>query len=292
MTDTTEIAEPLSGDKLYQQRARSALPLLVRQAVASTPIIYEDLADELEMPNPRNLNYVLGSIGKTLLNLSEHWDIEVPPIQCLVVNKSTRLPGEGIGWFTTDLSHHYKKLSIKQRRQAVDNELQKIYAFDKWFKVLSTLSLESAQSDFKKINKKASQFRSGGEGTEHKKLKKFVANNPTRFGLPASTAPGENEHSLPSGDSLDVFFSHGKEHIGIEVKSDISDSADIARGLYQCVKYQAVLEARQVANGQPQNVRTILVLGGELPLELLSLKNILGIEVFEKIQSSRQLCTQ
>lgn len=282
MTDTAEIAEPLSGDKLYQQRARGALPLLVRQATASTPIIYEDLAHELEMPNPRNLNYVLGSIGQTLLNLSEHWGIEVPPIQCLVVNKNTRLPGEGIGWFITDLSH-YKKLSNKQRRQVVDAELQKIYAFDKWAKVLSTLSLEPVQSDFNKLNKKASQFRGGGEGAEHKKLKEFVANNPALFGLPASIAPGENEHSLPSGDSLDVFFTHRKEQIGIEVKSHISDSADIARGLYQCVKYQAVLEARQAANGQPQNVRTILVLGDKLPLKLLPLKNVLGIEVYEKV---------
>lgn len=282
MTDTAEIAEPLSGDKLYQQRARKALPLLVRQAIASTPIVYEDLAHELNMPNPRNLNYVLGSIGQTLLNLSEHWGIEVPPIQCLVVNKNTRLPGEGIGWFITDLSH-YKKLSNKQRRQVVDAELQKIYAFDKWQKVLSTLNLKPTQSDFKKLNKKASQLNGGGEGAEHKKLKELVANNPSLVGLPSSIAPGENEHSLPSGDSLDVFFMHRKEQIGIEVKSHISDSADIARGLYQCVKYQAVLEARQAANGEPQNVRTILVLGGELPIELLPLKNVLGVEVVEKV---------
>ncbi len=282
--DTAEIAEPLSGDKLYQQRARSALPLLVRQAVASTPIAYEDLAHELGIPNPRNLNYVLGSIGQTLLNLSEHWGIEVPPIQCLVVNKNTRLPGEGIGWFITDLSH-YKKLSNKQRRQVVDAELQKIYAFDKWQKVLSELRLQAVQSDFTTLNKKASKFGGGGEGEAHKKLKLFVASNPKCFGLPASLLPGETEHSLPSGDSLDVFFANRKEHIGIEVKSHISDIADIARGLYQCVKYQAVLEARQAANGQPQNVRTILVLGGALPTELLSLKNVLGVEVFEKVNS-------
>ncbi|MCP5230848.1 MAG: hypothetical protein H6948_01925 [Zoogloeaceae bacterium] len=284
MTDTAEIAEPLSGDKLYQQRARSALPMLVRQAMASTPIVYEDLAQELSMPNPRNLNYVLGSIGQTLINLSEHWGIEVPPIQCLVVNKGTRLPGEGIGWFVTDLSH-YKKLSNKQRRQVVDAELQKIYAFDKWPKVLSTLGLKQVQSNFKELNKKASQFKGGGEGVEHKKLKKLIATNPSIIGLPASAMPGENEHSLPSGDSLDVFFSYRKEHIGIEVKSHISDASDIARGLYQCVKYQAVLEARQAANGEPQNVRTILALGGELPAELLSLKNVLGIEVIEKVGS-------
>lgn len=180
----------------------------------------------------------------------------------MVVNKKTRLPGEGIGWFITDLSY-YKKPSNKQRRQVVDAELQKIYAFDEWLKVLSTLSLKPAKSDYKKLNKKAGQFKGGGEGAEHKMLKRYVAKNPTHFGFPASIAPGEQEHLLPSSDSFDVFFTHRKEHVGIEVKSHISDTADIARGLYQCVKYQAVLEARQAANGQPQNVRTILVLGGE-----------------------------
>jgi hypothetical protein len=225
---------------------------------------------------------VLGSIGQTLNNFSEHWDIEVPPIQCLVVNKSTRLPGEGIGWFITDLSN-YKKLSNKQRRQVVDAELQKIYAFSKWYDVLDELGLTPAQNVFSTINIRASNYREGGEGKEHKKLKKYVANNPTYFGLPASLKPGREEHKLPSGDSLDVFFQRRLEQVGIEVKSYISDTADIARGLYQCVKYQAVLEARQSATGQAQNVRTFLVLGGEFPMELLPLKNILGVEVFEKV---------
>jgi len=282
--DTAKIAEPLSGDKLYQQRARSALPLLVRQAKALTPIVYEDLAHELKIPNARNLNYVLGSIGQTLVNLSKHWGINVPPIQCLVLNKKTRLPGAGISWFITDFSN-YKKLSNKQRRQIVDGELQKIYAFDKWTKVLDELGLSSAHCDFAKLNKRAGQFKSGGEGIEHKKIKNFVANNPVNFGLPASLRPGEIEHILPSGDSLDVFFAHRQEHIGIEVKSHISSTSDIARGLFQCIKYQAVLEARQAANGHPQNVRTFLVLGGGLPVELLPLKNVLGVEVFEKVSN-------
>jgi len=60
---TAKISAPISGEKLYQERARAALPLLVRQAQAGAPIFYSDLADELGMPNPRNLNYVLGSIG-------------------------------------------------------------------------------------------------------------------------------------------------------------------------------------------------------------------------------------
>ncbi len=64
--ETGEVAKFIEGKKLYQERARKALPLLVRQALANQPILYSDLAQELDMPNPRNLNYVLGSIGYTL----------------------------------------------------------------------------------------------------------------------------------------------------------------------------------------------------------------------------------
>ena len=135
------------------------------------------------------------------------------------------------------------------------------------------------------LNESASHRRGDGEGKEHLALKEYVATNPGLFGLPASLEPGEQEHLLPSGDSLDVFFRHRKEHIGIEVKSTTSDESDILRGLYQCVKYQAVLKARQAAKGEGQNVRTILVLGGPLPTKLIPLKNILGVEVFEKIES-------
>jgi hypothetical protein len=49
----------LRGNKLFQERACQALPLLVRQAKAEKPICYSDLAEELRMPNPRNLDYVL-----------------------------------------------------------------------------------------------------------------------------------------------------------------------------------------------------------------------------------------
>lgn len=64
--ETAAISKNIQGDKLYQQRAREALPLLVRQASACETIYYQELADEMGMPNPRNLNYVLGSRSNTL----------------------------------------------------------------------------------------------------------------------------------------------------------------------------------------------------------------------------------
>jgi len=94
--ETGEIAKSIEGEKLYQERARKALPLLVRQALANQPIFYSDLANELEMPNPRNLNYVLGSIGQTLQEISVEWKDEIPPINCLVMYPLKNSGGESL----------------------------------------------------------------------------------------------------------------------------------------------------------------------------------------------------
>ena len=285
--NTARIAEPMNGDKLYQRRAREALPILVRQAQAGTPISYSDLAAELGMPNPRNLNYVLGSIGQTLINLTEVWNEKVPPIQCLVIAKNTGLPGEGVGWFITDLAN-FGQLSRKQQRQLVKVELQKVFSFQRWSEVLKVLGLVSLESTFDENIRGASHFRGGGGGEtkKHKELKEFISKNPELLGLPANVAPGETEHVLPSGDSLDVFFRRKDEDIGVEVKSLISPLHDITRGLFQCVKYQAVLEARQVSEQRTQNSRTVLVLGGEFPKELIPLKNMLNIEIIDNVELS------
>ena len=61
--ETAKKASHMQGDKPYQKYACAALPLLVRQAKARKPITYGSLAKELGMPNPRHLNYPLGSIG-------------------------------------------------------------------------------------------------------------------------------------------------------------------------------------------------------------------------------------
>jgi hypothetical protein len=140
MSTTAEIAAPLGGNKLYQERARAALPLLVRQAAAAKPIFYSALAEELGMPNPRNLNYVLGSIGQAMVRLSKQWKATVPPIQCLVVNKVTGIPGEGIGWFLIT-KEEFAKLPLRRRREIVQAELQLIYAYPHWDEVLKELEL-------------------------------------------------------------------------------------------------------------------------------------------------------
>jgi hypothetical protein len=279
---TAKISEPISGDKLYQERAREALPLLVRQAHAGTPIYYSDLAEELGMSNPRNLNYVLGSIGQSIELLSEEWREKIPPIQCLVINKSTGLPGEGIGWFLIK-KEVFADLPLKQKRAIVDAELQHIYAYQKWPGVLKALLLEPTEADFTSLVSKASLWSGGGEGERHKALKEYVATHPKSIGLKASTPNGTTEHPLPSGDFLDVSFLHKEVWVAAEVKSAISPESDLIRGLFQCVKYRAVMEAVQTAKALPQNARAVLVLETSLPESLVALKNLLGVEVVEGV---------
>ncbi len=132
MTETGEVSVGgLLGDKLYQRRARVALPILVRQARAGQTMFYGELADELSMPNPRNLNYVLGAIGNSMLSLGKHWGRQVPPIQALVVNKDTHLPGEGIAWFAPD-AVQFKTASRRQRKFIVGAMLSDVFTFRQW----------------------------------------------------------------------------------------------------------------------------------------------------------------
>lgn len=282
MSTTAEIATPIGGNKLYQERARTALPLLVRQAAAAKPIFYSALAEELGMPNPRNLNYVLGSIGQAMVGLSKKWKTKVPPIQCLVVNKATGLPGEGISWFLI-AKEDFGKLPLRRRREIVQAELQHIYAYPHWDEVLQELEINAVDTDFSSEVDKAARAIDGGESASHKRLKEYVANNPHVIGLPKSTPMGTTEYGLPSGDSLDVSFKQKKSWVAAEVKSKISDQADIVRGIFQCVKYQAVLDAVLLSESKPQNANTVLVLESELPEHLRPLCNLLGVEVIDGV---------
>lgn len=280
--ETAQTAKGLFGNKLYQQRAREALPILVRQATANQMISYSDLATELGMPNARNLNFVLGSIGQTMQQLSEEWNEEIPPINCLVCNKTTGLPGEGVGMFVSN--KNFSKLPRKQQQAIVNAQLHKVFAYPYWNKVLAHLNLtlqpvQDYSSLFEAIHNKRGV---DGESQFHFNLKNYICSNPDAVGLPRNSI-GKTEYSLPSGDTVDVLFQLEQEWVAVEVKSRISDASDIVRGLFQCVKYRAVIEAFQVVRGYQSSCRVLLALESKLPAKLLPIKNILGISVIEQI---------
>ena len=91
------------------------------------------------------------------------------------------------------------------------------------------------------------------------------------------------EELLPSGDRLDVFFvlKDGK-HIAIEVKPSTSLDNDITRGIFQCIKYKAVMDtARALDNGQYEN-ETMLVIAGKMSEANKLLANDLHVHYIEQ----------
>ena len=104
----------------------------------------------------------------------------------------------------------------------------------------------------------------GGESDAHKALKQFVFAHPEICGAPDDCWLRETEHALRSGDSIDVMFKSKARWLGVEVKSRVSDgdTEDYFRGIYQVVKYQAVLQAQARVDHQQNapEVTVVLVL--------------------------------
>lgn len=281
MGQTAETATGFQGDKLYQERARLALPILIRQAKASGQTVsYEDLAAELGMPNPRNLNYPLGCIGDELRRLSRKWGEEIPPIQALVVSKGASVPGSGFDAFLQERGKVWK--TPQERKAILKTYIAEIANYPYWDDVLSELGLKPAASKIEDIIEAARSF-GGGEGSEHKALKEFVRANPQCVGLPVGSAEGSSEVAIPSGDSIDVLFERHDRIVAVEVKPASAPIHDVARGLFQCVKYWAVLQARADFKGDSRQIAVLLALGGEMPTVLVPLRNSLGVAVMERV---------
>lgn len=264
--------------------ARLILPILVRQAKARKTIYYSDLAKEIGLVNPRNLNYPLGNIGNELMQLDKKKKLNIPQIQFIVINKKTGIPGDGISDFIVG-DKVYKTLSGSEKRRKKDSYLYEIYSFPMWDEVLDELGLIPSTplgSSISLSDEAPSVFHGGGEGKEHKELKEYVAAHPSVIGIPAN-ARVNIEYPLYSGDILDISFQNEQIWWGVEVKPKTSFELDVRRGIFQCIKYQAVMAAQVLATGVKTEIRVLLVLGAALPAQYLSLKHMFAIDVIENV---------
>lgn len=83
----------LWGNSITERQARLILPILVRQAMAKQPIFYGQISDELGIGHSY-LGDHLGIIADALNALAKDWGEEIPPIQGLVFEKTTKRPGK------------------------------------------------------------------------------------------------------------------------------------------------------------------------------------------------------
>ena len=266
---------PISGNSKSQKAARTILPILVRQARARQKITYGTLGEEIGVHH-RALRYALDCIGNTVLELGKRWSEEIPPIQALVVNKETGLPGKGA---------HFLRERVVNPQQIVEEKLEEIFNYPKWLEVLEALGLPPAPPLDPHPDKPPTDHQSGtAESEAHQRLKDYIAKDPTSVELKKSLAPGETEVVLPSGDKVDVLFRSARSCIAVEVKSHISNEADLRRGLFQCVKYRAILRACRSLEGGSYEADARLAIEGLLPKALIPVRNTLGVTVIENIR--------
>jgi len=212
-----------------------------------------------------------------LLDLQNRGGVRIPEIQCLVVNKSGRLkgfPDDGIKEFWKD----YPKMSKAAKSDRLAVEYSRIAQFGvRWNDVLARLGLPEVQ-----VPRKRNFGRDGGESLHHLALKEAVRRNPHLVGAGADWE-SIVECPLRSLDLVDVVFRSADACIAVEVKSRISSEDDLRRGIYQTVKYRAVLEAMQKAGDSDGRaiVKALLVIEGTLSTTLCALAKQLGVTVID-----------
>ena len=91
-----------SGTEWTSHIARLALPILLWVAKKGRTITYKQLAEELQARHGESIKRRMtlygkpaGKIGDTLIMLAEEWQEDVPPVNAIVVNAQTELPGKG-----------------------------------------------------------------------------------------------------------------------------------------------------------------------------------------------------
>jgi len=289
------LPDSLVGDQWTQRAARIALPILVDYAKNGRTITYGQLDEEvrkygLQHVHVANYGKVGGAIGSALIETSEELNINIPPINTIIVNSKTGLPGNGVNYFIEQYRDNFLNIDEldEEDLNTVIKEIQEeVFTYSHWDKLLKRYGLEPIAQEYNTVQQNANirnkiiVGRSNeGESEEHKKLKNYIAENPHLVGLPQDSQKGETEYLFLSADKADIVFTTERGYLGVEVKSIISNESDIIRGIFQVVKYQALLRAEQKSNKMSPTAKAVLVVETELPKSLKKIAYMLGVDVF------------
>lgn len=272
------------GDK-SSARMVELLPILIRQARLEKPVTYGEVARELGVHH-RAVHHIAGYIGYTLSAVADRrgWTRRCPPpLHALIVNDITGLPGRGIDGFLSDL---YQSAETNPEKLAV---LKAVYAqahaYAHWPELCELLEIPLDGDALADAVEKARQARGrGGEGPDHLALKTYVSENPHVAGLAPGSPNGTVEWPTASGDRIDIVFERRSLRLAVEVKPFHAPDGDMLRGVFQCLKYQAVLTAEAALADEAVESRVLLVLGGPATDEVISVANRLGIPLRDNVR--------
>ena len=209
----------------------------------------------------------MGLVAGTAMDEILKHDPTAPLLNVLLVRSDTRLPGYRVDGYLRERFPEANSGDIRSnpefRKNIVQKAAQYVYAYTGWDDLYRQIfgnnpdptTIETAERDGIFYGRK-------GEGDNHKRLRLWVKNNPGKLKNEYRKVKAETEVELLSGDRVDVVYYAKKKTVAIEVKSRDSNWADLRRGIYQCIKYRAVLGAQVLQQSIP--VHSLLVTEEEL----------------------------
>jgi hypothetical protein len=312
----------IEGTRWAKKISRVIFPWLIWCAKNHRTLFYSDLDAEIVRRGiHRHVNFVMyghpaGAVGNALLEISEELGEEIPPLNALVVAKTgpeAGMPSEGCDWYLEKFLNRKiasDRLSVEDKRAIVDEVHNAIFSYRRWHDIQNYfrdvkrrypelspfngrfLTIKTEKAPAERIAKSVPwdfvppptyQDPRGPESPEHQALKLYVAAHPEVIGLP-KTAKSEIEKVLGSGDRADVCFAIGDKFVVAEIKSGISPEGDIRKGVFQCVKYRAVIRSHQKLKRVVPNGEAILVVEKKMSAEAKKLAQDLSVAFVDEIE--------
>jgi len=270
MSEALELFE--EGTRWTDRIARLMFPILVDHAKAGSTITYGEMRAQLQRRFAEHhvhasmYGHPAGKVGNICIALGSEWAAPIPPLNAIIVNGKTGLPGDGADYYLSKFvkGRDRKRLSDHERRAMAEETIEAVFNFRRVDALASALGINGGRIAHQPLTNPivVPPIRKprGGESDAHKSLKRWVAQHPSAFKEFGRFAKGEEEKFISSGDEIDVFFSNGHLCLGVEVKASGASEGELCRGVFQCVKYRAVLRAMLKAEAKVPAAVSLLVL--------------------------------
>lgn len=243
--------------------------LLIDAAKRRSSITYGEAARRLTEIgfNGITARNVGGLAGALMFEIRKKWPEKkgkYPPLNILLVQRRTRRPSGGAREFVEDYLDD-RDLDSTKWPEVCKKIMTDVHDFKNWDQVYHYTfdeplpipkSLEGKEKDGIRHDRK-------GEGENHKNLRIWVRKNPGKIKKSYKDFITDTEVVLDSADRVDVVYYGRDVTVAIEVKSRDSNDEDLRRGVFQCIKYRAVMKAMDMPK-----VVALLVTQTDLPGDL------------------------
>ena len=278
-------------DNLKQYAVPPLARWLIHAAKRRSSITYGEAARRLEIEIEFDNIFPLIKMGYpagVLMNRILEVQPDSPLLNILLVRQDDGMPGEGAGEFMAKYlgrprlaRRGYRDKYPGKWRAACDEIAADVYAFRAWDRVYRKMFGERLPPAVRPEGTEQDGINHArrGEGPNHKALRLWIKNNPRRVHRVYADFESHTEVVLESADRVDVVYYGPTSTVVIEVKSLDSDESDLRRGVFQCIKYRAVMEAMDIRSDV--QVIPVLVTQSPLPGNVAALVRRHGIRHFK-----------